>query len=137
MKICHVCNFKCEDKVELCPICGADLTDSPKEEITDGEFETYKNEEPVLIEPVLLATLNDVVSAEIFKDILTDNEIPYFCDEDEDGMKVVFGGGFKALDIYVEKAQFEQAQILYEEFMNSEAEFDGEFEFDDEEFEEE
>ncbi len=121
MKICHVCNFECEENAEICPVCGADLTK-----------ETVQPEETVVIEPVLLATIEDVVSAEIFKDILIENKIPYSCD-DADGMKVVFGGGFAAVNIYVDKSQFENAQELYEEFLNSETEFQGEFEFEDEE----
>ena len=118
MKICHVCNFECEENAEICPVCGADLTNPPveSEEINQS------------VEPVLLATLDDVVSAEIFKDILKDNGILYFCNEDEDGMKVVFGGGFATENIYVEKSQFDEANALYEEFLNSEAEFNGDFE---------
>ena len=128
MKICHVCNFECEENAELCPICGADLT---------NQLETQEQaEEKVVIEPVLLGTLEDVVSAEIFKDILIDNNIAYSCDDDSDaGMKVVFGGGFVSVDIYVDKSQYDEAMVLFEEFMNSEAEFDGEF--SDDMFEEE
>lgn len=132
MKICHVCNFECEDSVELCPVCGADLTDIPQPEETDGPVEQEAS-----VEPVLLATLNDVVSAEIFKDILKDNSIPYFSNEDGEGMKVVFGGGFASEDIYVDKDQFEKAQELYEEFLASEAEFENQFDFNTEEFEDE
>ena len=74
MKICHVCNFECEENAELCPICGADLTNQPEE--------SEQVEEKVVIEPVLLGTLEDVVSAEIFKDILIDNKIAYSCDDE-------------------------------------------------------
>lgn len=128
MKICHVCNFECEENAELCPICGADLTNQPEE--------SEQVEEKVIIEPVLLGTLEDVVSAEIFKDILIDNKIAYSCDDDSDaGMKVVFGGGFVTVDIYVDKSQYDEAMVLFEEFMNSETEFDGDF--SDDMFEEE
>ncbi len=123
MKLCHVCNFECEDSAELCPVCGADLSQANEQ----------SEETAVVIEPVLLATIEDVVSAEIFKDILIENKIPYSCDGDDGGMQVVFGGGFAAVDIYVDKSTFEKAQELYEEFLNSEVEFDGEFEFEDEE----
>ena len=128
MKICHVCNFECEENAELCPICGADLT---------NQLETQEQaEEKVVIEPVLLGTLEDVVSAEIFKDILIDNKIAYSCDDEGDaGMKVVFGGGFVTVDIYVDKSQYDEAMVLFEEFMNSETEFDGDF--SDDMFEEE
>ena len=62
MKICHVCNAECEDNAELCPICGADLTYKAQEEAEE------EKEELVLNNPVLLASLDDVVSAEILKD---------------------------------------------------------------------
>lgn len=121
MKTCHVCYFECEENAELCPICGAYLNDEVKEE-------TVGQEEKVIIDPVLLTTIEDVVSAEIFKDILIDNKIAFSCDDDEDtGMKVVFGGGFASCDIYVDKSQYDNALSLYEEFLNSEAEFDGDF----------
>ncbi len=121
MKICHVCNFECEENAELCPVCGADLTNEVKED-------TEQVEQKVIIEPVLLATFEDVVSAEIFKDILIENKIAYSCDDDNGAsMKVLFGGGFAAADIYVDKSQFEKAEALYNEFIESETEFDGDF----------
>ena len=61
MKICHVCKAECEDNAELCPVCGADLTVNTKEEEA-GEI--------ILNKPVLLASLDDVVSSEILKDLL-------------------------------------------------------------------
>ena len=39
------------------------------------------------------------------------------------------------MDIYVDKSQYDEAMVLFEEFMNSEAEFYGEF--SDDMFEEE
>ncbi len=123
MKNCHVCNFKCEDNAEICPVCGADLTHLPKESEQGAA-------------PVLLARFEDVVSAEIFKDILADNEIPYSMGKNNDvGVRVSFGGIFTADEIYVDRANFEKAQALYEEFLSSDAAA-GEFIFDDE-FEEE
>ena len=56
MKVCHVCKAECDDAAELCPVCGADLT----AEIAAEE----EKEEKVINNPVLLATLDDVVSAE-------------------------------------------------------------------------
>ena len=50
-------------------------------------------------------------------------------------MKVVFGGGFVSVDIYVDKSQYDEAIVLFEEFINSEAEFNGDF--SDDMFEEE
>lgn len=123
MKLCHVCNFECEDNAELCPICGADLTNE------EPEQEAEEVAEAVIAEPVLLAKFEDVVSAEIFKDILIENKIPYSCDEDDGGsMHVVFGGGFATADIYVDKTDFEKAEVLYNEFLESDVAFDGEFE---------
>lgn len=124
MKICHVCSAECEDNAELCPVCGADLTLERQEEETQAE-------EIVLNKPVLLATLDDVVSAEILRDLLTENNIPFSCDsEDEGTLKVTFGGSFISDDIYVDESDFEKANQIYEDFLNSEPTFDEEF-FDD------
>ena len=126
MKICHVCNCECEDNAELCPICGADLT--VKSEEND------EMEEKVIERPVLLATLDDVVSAEILRDILNSNSNPNSGSEASDGaMKVVFGGGFVAEEIYVDSCDFEKAEELYKEFLESETEFEGEFFVEEEE----
>jgi len=46
-------------------------------------------------------------------------------------MRVTFGGGFRAVDIYVDNDDFEAANKLYSEFLESETGFDGEF-FDEE-----
>lgn len=127
MKNCHVCNQLCEDDVELCPICGAYLLGEEKEETE----EAVSGEEK--IEPVLLTTFEDLVSAEIFKDVLTDNKIPY-SDSEEDVMQVVFGGGFASEQIFVDKTDYDKARELLEEFLASEVTFDGEF--DDEIYEE-
>ncbi len=125
MKLCHVCNFECNDDAELCPICGADLT-------VEGDKD--ENEEILLKEPVLLASLEDVVSAEILEDILTTNKIPYSTSEsEENAMRVVFGGGFSAVEIYVDSSDFETAEKLYNEFLENEPQFEGEFFFEDEE----
>ena len=77
---------------------------------------------------MLLATLDDVVSAEILKDLLTEAGILYSSDSGEDGtMKVTFGGSFVADDIYVDEQDFDAANTIYEEFLNSEPQFDEEF----------
>ena len=121
MKICHVCKAECEDNSELCPVCGADLTVNTMEE-------TAETEEIVLNKPVLLASLDDVVSSEILKDLLSENGIPFSCDtEDEGTLKVTFGGSFSADDIYVDEGDFERANQIYEDFLNSEPEFDEDF----------
>lgn len=121
MKICHVCKAECEDNAELCPVCGADLTVNTIEE-------TAETEEMILNKPVLLASLDDVVSSEILKDLLIENGIPFSCDtEDEGTLKVTFGGSFSADDIYVDDSDFERANQIYEDFLNSEPEFDEDF----------
>ena len=129
MKYCHVCKTECEDNAELCPLCGADL--SRENEETEAETAGVKTE---INEPVLLATFEDVVSAEIFRDILTENGILYSCDG-EDTMRVTFGGGFVSQDIFVDALDLERAELLYNEFLDSETAFeDG---FDEVFFEEE
>lgn len=121
MKICHVCKAECEENAELCPVCGADLTVNTMEE-------TAETEEIILNKPVLLASLDDVVSSEILKDLLIENGIPFSCDtEDEGTLKVTFGGSFSADDIYVDESDFERANQIYEDFLNSEPEFDEDF----------
>ena len=124
MKNCHVCNFECQDNMEVCPICGAFLLEDEQ-----TEQEQIKEEKR---EPVILATFEDLVSAEIFCDILTDNEIPY--SNSQEDMKIVFGGGFAAQEIYVDEKDYEKAKELYEQFLQSEADFMAQF---DEEFDEE
>ncbi len=128
MKTCHVCNCECEDYAELCPICGADLNN---EKIDNTE----EPEEKVIEKPVLLASFEDVVSAEILRDILNENGIPNSSGAfgDEGGMRVTFGGVFVAEEIYVDNCDFEKADKLYREFLESETEFV----FDDEIYDEE
>ncbi len=124
MKNCHVCNFECKDEAEVCPICGAFLL-----EVKQTEVEQSKEEKR---EPVILATFEDLVSAEIFCDILTDNEIPY--SNSQEDMRIVFGGGFAAQEIYVDEKDYDKAKELYEQFLQSEADFMAQF--DDEFYEE-
>ena len=128
MKHCHVCKTECEDSAELCPLCGADLSREVE------ETEKAEGEKTEINEPVLLATFEDIVSSEIFRDILTENGILYSCDG-EDAMRVTFGGGFVSQDIFVDASDLAQAEQLYNEFLDSEVSFDGEF--DEEFFEEE
>lgn len=141
MKTCHVCKAVCEDSAELCPVCGADLigyeeeAEKAREELSPDVSDVAEMENPVLV-----ATIEDVVSAEIFGDILTDNGIMFSCSDEEadGGMRVVFGGGFASVEIYVDNKDFEAAKQLYDEFLESEASFDEEFFIEnDEEFQEE
>ena len=76
MKICHVCGVECADEQEICLICGADLSENTVIEQEEN------GDNSVMTEPVLIATFEDVVLAEIFKDILTDNQIPYSMGEE-------------------------------------------------------
>ncbi len=120
MKACHVCKAECEENAELCPVCGADLT-------FEAEPAAEEAGEALIEKPVLLATLDDVVSSEIVKDLLTEAGIRYSCDADCDGtMKVTFGGSFVADDIYVDEADFDAANAIYEDFLNTEPQFDDE-----------
>lgn len=119
--ICRVCGAECADTAELCPVCGADLTVAAEETPAPAE-------ETVLQHPVLAVSCDDVVNAEIFRDLLRENGIPFACDTAESGgsMKVVFGGGFLAEDIYVDEENLETAQALYDEVLASEPAFDDE-----------
>lgn len=125
MKICHVCGIECDDSQEVCLVCGADLTEI--EAVAD------ENTERPISEPVLVATFEDVVFSEIFRDILSDNGIPYSMGSDEGAVHVMFGGGFTADEIYVEKRDFEKAEALYNEFMENPPEFSDEEFFIEEE----
>ena len=132
MIICHVCKAECEETAELCLVCGAVLA---REEEPSTEADT--KEEMILIEnPVLAVSVEDVVTAEIFRDILKENTIPFTCDSEVSGesMKVVFGGSFVAEDIYVDETNLDKALALYDEVLNAEPEFsEGDMEFDFEE----
>ena len=120
MIICHVCKVECNDDAELCPVCGAVI----KKEIEEAEVE----ETNVIENPTLLSSFEDIISAEIFKDILKDNDIPFSSSQAEDAsIQVVFGGSIVAEEIYVAEADLEKANELYEEFLNTEIEFDDDF----------
>ena len=129
MKICHVCKAECDDFAEICAICGAFLI---QEESEAEETVSTAVEEDLLEDPTLIATVEDVVSAEIFKDILADNEINYYSDADMDNgaMQVSFGGGFMAEQIYVSAKDADLAKTLYSEFLKSEEMMQG-FDFSD------
>lgn len=119
MKICHVCGIECDDSQEVCLVCGADLTES--------EAVSEENGATVINEPVLVATFEDVVSSEIYRDILTDNGIPYSMGNDDGAIVVMFGGGFSTDEIYVDKRDFEKAEALYNDFLENQPEFEEDF----------
>lgn len=129
MKICHVCKAECADDAELCPVCGAELNRETNEEESAAE-------EIIIENPVLLATVEDVVSAEILKDLLTESGIKFSSDSTEETMHIGFGGSLSADDIYVNESDYEAASVIYEDFLNSEADFQGDF-FEDTETPEE
>ena len=142
MKNCHVCGFECENDAEVCLVCGAELKtfEAYEQELKEAEeLEAKKAAEEALIvkNPALAASVDNVVAAEIYKDVLRDNNIVFTCDESEDAMQIVFGGGFSAQEIYVNEKDLEIAQQFYETVVNAEMEF-GDEDFEDfEEFEEE
>ena len=126
MKECRVCLNMCEDDAETCPICGAELNVIPETE----EASQMKN-------PVLAASADSPVTAEIFKDMLDENGIAYSVDEKGDIMHVGFGGSYFAVDVYVDEKDLDRATELYKELTENETDF-GEFEdFEDFETEEE
>ena len=51
-------------------------------------------------------------------------------------MHIGFGGSLSADDIYVDESDYEAASVIYEDFLNSEADFQGDF-FEDTETPEE
>ncbi|MBR3300977.1 MAG: hypothetical protein IKI68_05770 [Clostridia bacterium] len=130
MKTCHVCQYLCEDDAELCPICGAELNLE-----TD---ETEQETEIIIESPEIVATVNDVITAEVFCDRLKENNILFTTDEADlsASMHMGFGGFYTEINIYVDKADLDAAKAIYEDLpdMTEYAEdFDGEF---DEEYEE-
>ena len=138
MKKCHVCGFECENDAENCIICGAELKTFEEYERQLREAEEEAAREALIVKkPVLAAAVDNIVAAEIYKDVLRDNGIVFTCDESEDAMQIVFGGGFTVQEIYVNEKDLEVAQQLYETVVSAEMEFcDQDFE-DFEEFEEE
>lgn len=142
MKSCHVCGFDCENDAEICAVCGAELKtfEAYEKELREAEELKAKQEaEEALIvkKPVLAASVDNIVAAEIYKDVLRDNNIVFTCDESEDAMQIVFGGGFNVQEIYVNESDLEVAQQLYENVVNAQIDFEAD-DFDDfEEFEEE
>lgn len=125
MKTCHVCGFNCEDNAELCPVCGAELL--------NGDDEEALEEEIILNEPVLAASISDFVTAQIFCDMLAEEKIPYSMGEDavNGGMQIMFGGGFADIDIYVDKCDYEKSQEVYEKLMSESQEIEEYDEFED------
>ena len=122
MKECHVCLYVCGDDDEICPVCGAELN---REEKAEKAQETKEAPKPAYIKnPVLAASADSPVAAEIFKDILSENGIAYFEDQSGDTMHTGFGGSFFAIDIFVDEDDLSQAQLLYKNLTENQMTFD-------------
>lgn len=137
MKNCHVCGFECENDAEVCPLCGAELKtfelyEQELKEVQELEQKKAAEEALVIKNPVLAVSVENVVLAEIYKDVLRDNGIHFTCDESDDSMQIVFGGGFSAVEIYVNEEDLEKAQQLYDEVENAQTDFEGFEEFEEE-----
>ena len=142
MKTCHVCGFACDNDAEICALCGAELKtfEAYEQELREAEeraAEKAAEEALIIKKPVLAASVDNVVAAEIYKDVLRDNGIVFTCDESDDAMQIVFGGGFNAQEIYVNEDDLEIAQQLYENVVNAQMDFDDQDFEGFEEFEEE
>ncbi len=127
MKRCHVCGAECEKDAESCAVCGAELC-------TFAEYEAQllkkqKIEKKKNAKPVFAVTVDNVVTAEIFKDVLKENEISFAVSDEEENMRVAFGGNLYSVDFYVEEENLDKAIALYDEI------FDATSEFCDEDFE--
>ena len=127
MKVCHVCGAEYEDFVEMCADCGAMLVD--EEEVQQEGVEI------VIENPVLAVTVEDIITAEIFCDVLKDNGILYSTDDEESEtvVKVLFGGSFAGTNIYVDESDLEKAKELYEQVLNSQPSFEDFEGFEEEE----
>ena len=110
MKKCHVCLYECDDQAEICPICGAELRSEDLEQ--DGK-PAETTSEAGISNPVLAASADSPVTAEIFKDVLAENGIAYSIDEQGDIMHVGFGGSYFAVDVYVDEKDLDTAKELY------------------------
>ena len=111
MKECHVCLYICGDDDEICPVCGAELK---SEAIDDNAKKVTDPAEPDIIKnPILAASVDSPVTAEIYKDILSENGIAYSEDSRGDTIHTGFGGSFFAIDIYVDEYNLDIAKDLY------------------------
>ena len=127
MKICHVCAFACEDDAELCPVCGAELTS--ENEIVNED--TTDSEETVIVieNPELVQSIDDPVLAEVFCDALKENGILFTSDEPDlsASMHIGFGGFYTQINIYVDKADLDRANEIFDSIEIEEPSFDEDF----------
>ena len=125
MKECHVCLYMCDDEAEICPICGAELLEESEDERSEAAQITEDGEQnAAIINPVLAASVDSPVTAEIFKDILLENGIAYSEDADGDVMHTGFGGSYFAIDIYVDESNLDTAKELYRNLTENEMGFE-------------
>ncbi|MBQ3817194.1 MAG: hypothetical protein II802_02845 [Clostridia bacterium] len=116
---CHVCSAECEDTAQLCKVCGAQLNIEKNTDVSE--------EQDIIIEnPVLAVCVEDIVTAEIYRDVLKDNGIPFSSESDSSSIKVLFGGGFVSEKIFVDESNLEIAKQLYQEVLESEPQYDEE-----------
>mgnify|MGYP004457926333 CR=1 FL=1 len=108
MRNCRVCGFECKDNAEFCPNCGAEL-DAVTEEKADI----------IIKDPVLAASVENMITADIYKDVLAENGI-LFSAEEKEGIHLRFGGGMSACEIFVSKSDLEAAQLLYDAVLKTE-----------------
>ena len=120
MKICRVCGFECEDSAELCPECGAELN-----------VETEEKEDIIIENPVLAASIENFITAEIYKDVLKENGILFSEEGADEGIHLRFGGSMTASEIVVSKSDLEAAQLLYYAVLKTEEADEVEFEVEE------
>ena len=129
MKPCHVCQYLCDDDAELCPICGAELKD-----VEDNE-QNPEPEEIIIENPEIVATVNDIIIAEVFCDRLKENNILFTTDETDLSANMRMGfGGFSteiSINIYVDKEDLEAAKEIYDNLPDV-SEFETVDDFEDE-----
>lgn len=127
MKICHVCAFACEDDAELCPICGAELIN--ENESVNEDTEDIEDAVIVIENPELVQSIDDPVLAEVFCDALKENGILFTSDEPDlsASMHIGFGGFYTQINIYVDKADLDRANEIFDSIEIEEPSFDEDF----------
>ncbi len=129
MKICHVCGYSCEDGIEICPVCGADVSADGAEENTKSEQNDNSVFDIVIENPSLAITLENPVTAEIFCDTLKDNGILFTCDQPDFsmGMHMGFGNITPDINIYVDESDLDKAKSIFEDLCIEDSYIDEEF----------
>ncbi len=85
-------------------------------------FGRRKNAEESRVDPVLVASIQNTVSSEIFQDILKENGIPCICRQEGAGcyIKIITGGLLVVDNIYVDEKNLERAKELYDAYLGTE-----------------